>query len=179
MVVRQGFAPLGSITLDEIDAAILRLLREDGRRSNADIARLVGVSQPTVRQRLDRIMSCGAARITVRMNPAALGRAVDVIIRLRVAGRSIQQVAKEIATMDDVVYVARVLGSWQIEVEAFVRDNDEVCRIVEAISSMEGVVAVETALVVRTEKFNYEAEGEWLDADIARSIAIESEASGQ
>jgi DNA-binding Lrp family transcriptional regulator len=106
-------------------------------------------------------------------------RAVDVIIRLRVAGRSIQQVAKEIATMDDVVYVARVLGSWQIEVEAFVRDNDEVCRIVEAISSMEGVVAVETALVVRTEKFNYEAEGEWLDADIARSIAIESEASGQ
>jgi Lrp/AsnC family transcriptional regulator for asnA, asnC and gidA len=179
MVIRQGYAPLGSITLDEIDRAILRLLREDGRRSNADIARLVGVSQPTVRQRLDRILSCGAARVTIRMNPAALGRSVDVIIRLRVAGRSIQHVANDVARMEEVHYVSEILGSWQIELEAYVRDNDEVCRLVEAVSSMPGVAAVETALVTRTEKYNYEAEGELLDADIAQAKAAQSEPGGQ
>mgnify|MGYP003814475429 CR=1 FL=1 len=40
-MVRQGSAPFGSITLDDLDRAILLLLREDGRRSNADIAREV------------------------------------------------------------------------------------------------------------------------------------------
>ena len=179
MAVRQGLAPFGSITLDEIDAAILRLLREDGRRSNADIARLVGVSQPTVRQRLDRILSCGAARVTIRMNPAALGRTVDLIVRLQVTGRSIEDLARELARMDDVAYVAQVLGSWQIELEAYLRDNDEARRLVEAVASMPGVAGIETALVTRTEKFNYEAEGEWLDADIAHAIAGRDEQNGR
>lgn len=178
MTVRQGSAPFGSITLDEIDAAILRLLREDGRRSNADIARLVGVSQPTVRQRLDRIMSSGAARVTVRMNPAALGRDVDVVMRLRVAGSSVRQVATALARMEDIVYVAEVIGSWQIELEAFLRNNDEVCRLVEEISCLAGVGGVEASLVARTYKFNFEAEGEWLGDDLFRDTAAADAPSG-
>lgn len=162
MSVRQGSAPFGSITLDEIDTTILRLLREDGRRSNADIARIVGVSQPTVRQRLDRITSSGAARITVRMNPAVLGLMIDVVLRLRVAGRDVHELGREIAQMEPVGYVGQLIGSWQVEVEAFLRDNDEVCRLVEAISSLQGVTAVETSIVACTQKFNYEAEGDWL-----------------
>ena len=62
-MIRQGSAPFGPITLDELDRSILRLLREDGRQSNAAIARAVGVSQPTVRQRLDRLIHSGAAYV--------------------------------------------------------------------------------------------------------------------
>lgn len=171
MAVRQGSAPFGSITLDTVDREILHLLREDGRRSNADIARLVGVSQPTVRQRLDRITESGAARVTVRMNPAVLGSTIDVILRFRVAGRDVHQVGREIALMEQVSYVAHLIGSWQIEAEAFLRDNDEVCRLVEQVSSIQGVTAVETGIVARTEKFNYEAEGEWMDANFGPTRA--------
>jgi len=170
MTVRHGSAPYGSIALDEIDVAILQLLREDGRRSNADIARTVGVSQPTVRQRLDRIISSGAARITVRMNPAALGLAIDVIVLLRVAGRQVSEVGSELAAMENVAYVAHLIGSWQIQAEAFLLDHNDVCRFVEEVSSIEGVTAAEALLVARTEKFNYEWEGEWTAANASGGL---------
>lgn len=160
-MVRQGTAPLGSITLDELDRAILLLLREDGRRSNADIAREVGVSQPTVRQRLDRILASGAAYVTVRINPAAIGFPIDAVINLKVAGRNVREVGEEIAAMENVAYVGYLIGSSDIQVEAFLRDNDHLFQFVtEVITPIEGVASVDTYMVVRTEKFNFKWEGE-------------------
>lgn len=162
-LVRQGSAPFGSITLDDLDRAILLLLREDGRRSNADIAREVGVSQPTVRQRLDRILRGGAAYVTVRINPAAIGFPIDVILNLRVSGRDVREVGEEISALEHVSYVGYTIGSCDIQVEAFLRDNDHLFRFVtEVITPIEGVASVETFLVMRTEKFNYKWEGEAL-----------------
>lgn len=162
-MIRQGSAPFGSITLDELDRAILRLLREDGRRSNADIAREVGVSQPTVRQRLDRIIDSGAAYVTVRVNPAAIGFPVDAVLCIKVSGRNVREVGEQLAAMENVAYVGYLIGSHDIQVEAFLRDNDHLFHFAtEEVSAIEGVVSVETWMVMRTEKFNYKWEGEAL-----------------
>ena len=40
--------------MDELDTKIIAMLQEDGRASNAGIARRVGVSEGTVRRRLKR-----------------------------------------------------------------------------------------------------------------------------
>jgi Lrp/AsnC family transcriptional regulator for asnA, asnC and gidA len=160
-MIRQGSAPFGTITLDELDRTILRLLREDGRRSNADIARIAGVSQPTVRQRLDRIVDSAAAYVTVRINPAAIGFPLDALILIKVAGRTAQDVGLEIAAKDNVAYVSYLIGAYDIMVEAFLRDNDHLFQFVtEEISAVEGVASADTWMVMRTEKFNYKWEGE-------------------
>lgn len=165
-MVRQGSAPHGSITLDELDRTILRLLREDGRRSNADIARAVGVSQPTVRQRLDRIVSSGAAYVTVRVNPAGIGFPVDALIMVRVSGRNVREVGEQIAAMENISYVGYLIGSYDIQAEAFLRDNDHLFELVtEEIGTIEGVASVESWMVMRTEKFNYKWEGEAIGSE--------------
>ena len=162
-MIRQGSAPFGSIALDDLDRAILRLLRDDGRRSNADIARAVGVSQPTVRQRLERIVDSGAAYVTVRVNPAAIGFPVDAVICIRVSGRNVREVGEEIAAMDNIAYVGYLIGSWDIQVEAFLRDNDHLFQFVtDDLAAVDGVASTETWMVMRTEKFNYKWEGESL-----------------
>lgn len=160
-MTRQGSAPLGDIRLDDMDKAILLLLREDGRRPNADIARVVGVSQPTVRQRIDRIINGGAAYVTVRINPAAIGFPIDAVIGLRVSGRNVREVGEQLAAMESIAYVGYLIGSYDIQVEAFLRDNDHLFRFVtEEITSIDGVVSAETWMVMRTEKFNYKWEGQ-------------------
>ena len=45
--------------LDEMDLNILEQLQEDGRRSNVEIARALGVSESTVRKRIDRMQHAG------------------------------------------------------------------------------------------------------------------------
>lgn len=42
--------------MDELDQEIIRLLQLDGRASNAEIARAVGVSEGTVRRRLRQLI---------------------------------------------------------------------------------------------------------------------------
>jgi len=160
-MTRQGSAPFGAVALDELDRAILRLLREDGRRSNAAIARAVGVSQPTVRQRIDRLIGAGVAHVTVRINPAAIGYPVDAVVDIKVSGRNLRDVGEQIAAMENVAYVGYLSGAHDIQVEAFLRDNDDLFRFVtEELMPIDGVASVETAMVMRTEKFNYKWEGE-------------------
>ena len=42
--------------LDELDRDIIRALQQDGRRSNVEIARDLGVAESTVRKRLERLL---------------------------------------------------------------------------------------------------------------------------
>lgn len=165
-MIRQGSAPFGSITLDELDRTILRLRRQDGRRSNADIARAAGVSQPTVRQRLDRMVNSGVAHVTLRINPAAIGFPVDALIMIKASGRNVREVGLQIAAMENIAYVGYLIGSYDIQAEAFLRDNDHLFQLVtDEISTIDGVVSVETWMVMRTEKFNYKWEGEAIGSD--------------
>jgi len=45
--------------LDDVDARILGVLVEDGRRSFREVARRVGVTTPTVQARVKRMMDEG------------------------------------------------------------------------------------------------------------------------
>ena len=69
-VIRQGSLPHGTIELDDVDRHIMKLLRHDGRLSYAHIARTVGLSEPTVRKRIDRLVHAGAIINAARINPA-------------------------------------------------------------------------------------------------------------
>ena len=45
--------------LDEINGQIINILREDGRSSNASIARRLGMSEGTIRRRLNMLINSG------------------------------------------------------------------------------------------------------------------------
>ena len=44
---------------DKVDSAILKVLMEDGRRSHRQIAKITGVSSPTVETRIRRMYETG------------------------------------------------------------------------------------------------------------------------
>ncbi|HEU0101690.1 MAG TPA: Lrp/AsnC family transcriptional regulator [Mycobacteriales bacterium] len=60
--------------MDELDAALLRLLVQDGRRSYADLARDTGLSTSAVHQRVRRLEQRGAILgYTARVDPTVVG----------------------------------------------------------------------------------------------------------
>ncbi|TIT50747.1 MAG: winged helix-turn-helix transcriptional regulator, partial [Mesorhizobium sp.] len=59
-----------SVDLDAADMKILRLLEEDARISTAELARSVGLSAPSVAERLKRLQENGVIEAySVRINP--------------------------------------------------------------------------------------------------------------
>jgi Lrp/AsnC family transcriptional regulator for asnA, asnC and gidA len=160
-VIRQGSIPHGTLTLDDLDRRIMKLLRHDGRLTYAQIARTVGVSEPTVRKRIDRLVHAGAIIIMARLNPAPIGFPVDAFIGVRAVRGKVKEVGCQLAAMENVAYVAYVAGSFDIMIEAFLPDTEGLFKFLnEDLEAIDGISHTETWHVLRTEKFFYNWEGE-------------------
>ncbi|MBX5046595.1 Lrp/AsnC family transcriptional regulator [Rhizobium lentis] len=71
-------------TLDEIDARILSALNSDARLSISELARLVGMSPPSVSDRIRRLEAAGVIRgFTVDVDTRAIGYQIRAIVRIR------------------------------------------------------------------------------------------------
>ena len=153
--------PHGTVKLDDVDRRIMQLLRRDGRLTYAHIARTIGVSEPTVRKRVDRLLHAGAIYIAARVNPAPIGFPVDAVIGIRVTRGRIMEVGRRLAAMESIAYVSYLTGSFDIMIEAFLPDTEGLFKFLnEDLEKIEGISYTETWQVLRTDKFNYMWEGE-------------------
>jgi len=174
--------PHGIVELDDLDRRIIKLLRHDGRLAYAQIARTVGVSEPTARKRVERLFHVGAIVTMARMNPAPIGFPIDTMIGVRVQRGRVQEVGQALAAMENVSYVAYLAGSYDIMIEAYLSDTEGVFRFLnDDLRQIDGITHAETWHVLRTEKFFYNWEGEdvGLDAGASSDDAADEPATPQ
>ncbi len=60
--------------LDEIDNQLINLLQRDGRASNIDLARQMGVSEGTIRRRFRNLVKEEIIRVVAIPDASKLGR---------------------------------------------------------------------------------------------------------
>jgi Lrp/AsnC family leucine-responsive transcriptional regulator len=73
-------------TLDQTDRRILELLQQDARMTNAAIAAEVGLTAPSVFERIRKLEQRGVIKgYTVHVDPAALGKVLTAFIRITLA----------------------------------------------------------------------------------------------
>ncbi len=127
--------------LDNYDIQIVNLLMKDGRMSAADIARhLDGLSERSVRYRIERMVKEGVIRISAIANPKALGFTVVADVFVEVESGFIMEVARKLAEFDCVSYVACSIGETDVSVQLVARNNEEVYSFVtEVIGRIPGV----------------------------------------
>lgn len=90
-------------SLDETDLDILRLLLEDARRPYKDIADIVGVSPPTVSDRVQRLENLGVIRqFTLDIDRSKLNEGVGVLIEIQMRPDADDRVADRLAAADQV-----------------------------------------------------------------------------
>jgi Lrp/AsnC family transcriptional regulator for asnA, asnC and gidA len=160
-MIRAGQAPFGTVAMDELDRGIMKLLRPNARRSYASIARALGVSEPTVRNRVDRLIAKGAVFQRASVNAAAIGLPVDAMVGIRVNRGYSKGVGARLAAMENVAYVGYTTGSFDILIEAHLPDNEGLYKFLnEDLEEIEGVAYTETWHILRTDKTNIEWEGE-------------------
>ncbi|MFZ1994674.1 MAG: Lrp/AsnC family transcriptional regulator [Solirubrobacteraceae bacterium] len=138
--------------LDEIDAAVIALLQEDGRRPYGDIGAAVGLSEAATRQRVHRLRQSGLMRIVAVTDPVALGRGVVATIGLRVSGDT-REAAARLARIAEIEYVVVTAGTYDVIVEVVCASEEELLGVLnDDIRSIAQVRHVETFMHLRTEK---------------------------
>ena len=100
--------------MDELDTKIIALLQEDGRASNAGIAREVGVSEGTVRRRLRRLVDEGYVRVVAMLDPARMGYSSEALIAVQVDPDKTDMVTDDLAQLEEVSWVSITTGAYDI-----------------------------------------------------------------
>lgn len=122
--------------MDPINRRILDQLQEDGRISLAELARRLQVSPPTVAERLGRLESAGVIRgYHADVDPAAVGFALSVIIRIRPAPRQLHKVAELAPRLAEVVECHRITGDDCFLIRAHVRDVTHLEQLIDQLAT--------------------------------------------
>jgi Lrp/AsnC family transcriptional regulator for asnA, asnC and gidA len=143
--------------LDWVDLAIVGLLQEQGRTTNAHIARVLGVSEPTVRKRIDRLVADEIIKLVAVLNPRKTGYQTDVLIGIRVEPGNLLTVGEALSRREEVVYLGYTTGRHDILVEMLFRDDEALFEFLNGqMPAVGSIVSTETYHVLRTGKINYD-----------------------
>lgn len=135
--------------IDKTDVQIINLLMDDGRMNASEVARAVGnISERAVRYRIDRMIENDIIKISAVVNPKALGISVVADVWLACDADAIMDVARRMAELQNISYVACSIGETDVSVQILARDTAEVYRFVtEVIGKSPGVRKTTTSIV--------------------------------
>jgi len=120
--------------IDRTDARILRALAADARISIAQLARTVGLSPPSVSERIRRLEEAGIIEgYTVRINPRALGLPLAAWLRIRPLPGQFRKVAELLRTLPAVVECHRITGEDCFIARAHLRSVEELETLIDEV----------------------------------------------
>lgn len=98
-------------SLDEVDGRLLAILARDGRASLAALARQVGLSPPSVAERLKRLEEAGVVTgFSASIDPRALGLPLTAWVRIRPLPGQLRRVAALLQGLPEIVECDRITG---------------------------------------------------------------------
>ncbi|WP_052848482.1 Lrp/AsnC family transcriptional regulator [Streptomyces avicenniae] len=138
--------------MDAVDRQLIQALRENGRASYAELGRLVGLSGPSVTDRINRLEGAGVLtgyRATVDARSLGLGVTALIGIQLSdsVDHEEVADRLRDFAEIEDCWFIAGD-DSYMIKIRA--GDVDGLERTVRRLSGTAGVSRTRTTVVLST-----------------------------
>ncbi len=145
------------VDIDQTDCKIIELLQKDGRMANTVIAKQLGVSEATVRSRLNRLIQGEYIQIVAVSNPLKLGFEIVGILKINVAVNKFEHVSQELKKINQIWYIVHVTGSADIYAEFNARSIDELNEFMsEKVHKIDGIITTEASLILKYVKRRYD-----------------------
>ncbi len=143
--------------LDAVDQRLVALLQQDGRMSNAMLAREVGVAESTCLVRVRQLRERGVIRgIHADIDPSLVGRPVQAMIAVRFGGHRrthFEEFRQEVPQLPGVLGAFHVSGATDYFVHVACESADALRDFVlDHLTNRPGVLHAETALIFDTLK---------------------------
>ena len=143
--------------LDQLDCQMIELLQKDGRISNTEIAKKIGMSEATVRTRLNRLIQEEFIQIVAVSNPIKLGFKIVGNIRIHVEIKKMDMIITELKKLKPLWFVVQTTGGTGIDTEFVAKSLDELNELIfEKINKIDGVIKTETSLFLNYIKRQYD-----------------------
>lgn len=145
---------MSRIDLDAIDKGILSTLQKDGRLSNVVLAEQVGLSESACLRRVRMLEKNGIIdRYAMLIDQAAIGKPGNVFVQVTLEGQQqekLQRFEEEIGKVKEVMECYLMSGDSDFLLRVIVRDNEDYMRIHNRLTSLPGVLRVQSSFALKT-----------------------------
>ena len=140
---------------DDIDKALVTALQRNGRESYAALAKIVGLSEAAVRQRVQRLLDDGVVQIVGVTDPMVMGFQRWAMVGIVVEG-DVRKVADQLTAIDEIDYVVLTAGSFDLLIEVVCEDDDRLLALLnDHVRSIPAVRSTETFVYLKLAKQTY------------------------
>ncbi|AQW54814.1 Lrp/AsnC family transcriptional regulator [Streptomyces sp. 4503] len=135
---------------DDVDRQLLRMLREDGRRTFSEMAPEVGLSVAAVKRRVDRLKDSGVIKgFTVQIDHTKLGWGIEAFVELSYTGTTpVGEIVRTAYTVPEVQAVFTIAGDPDALVNVRVRDIEHLQQVIDALRRVGQVTGTRTLMVL-------------------------------
>ena len=138
--------------MDRTDLSLIEALRTDGRASWAELGRRVGLSAPSVTDRVSRLEASGVITgYHAAVDPSAIGLGVGALIGIHLSDTSDQDaVTAALARLEEIEACWFVAGEASFVIKVRVPDVPALERTLSRLRRIRGVARTETTVVLST-----------------------------
>jgi len=137
------------LSIDTLDMKVIKCLVEDGRSTYRAIAEEAGVSEATVKNRIDSLMEKGVIqRFTVVLDYHKLGRAIKSFIGLKVQPAKLQAIVEHMKTIPDVQVLYRTSGDVDLLFEVIFEKMEDLNAFLEKELILDGILGTVVTVVI-------------------------------
>ena len=139
--------------MDELDRRLIEELAKSARQSSAELSRKLGVSETTIRRRIQHLEKNGAITFAAILNPAKLGYTIIAMIALEVDLGNIDKISESLAACPNVRYVSLCTGNHDIFIGTWFHSSVELTQFVkDYLAKVPGIRKSETFVILDVRK---------------------------
>lgn len=141
------------LPVDSLDVDILCILRDNSRTSNAEIARMLGTSEATIRRRIKGMLEKGIiAGFSTYINYSLIENPVKAYIHLRVRTERMESVVEKIREHDMLLALYRVTGEYDLLCVTLFNSMDGLHEFIDYFLGIDGIIETNTQIVMKAHK---------------------------
>lgn len=141
--------------LDETNKAIIKELN-NGRKAFSSIADKIGITENTVRSRVNKLLEDGVLQISGLVDPQCVPEMQVVIMGIKLSTLDLEEKAKEILKLKGVISVVVVTGRYDLIIQLATSTQDDQSLLnffKNELASVKGVSDVETFVVYQSHNY--------------------------
>lgn len=137
--------------LDETDRRILAELQEDCKAPLAHVGKRVGLSAPSVMERIRKLEEAGIIRgYHALLNSRKVGLDVTAFIGVSMTPNGLDRLESQLAHLEEVLECHHVTGAYTMLLKVKTQNTETLERLISRIRLIDGVTRTETLVVLST-----------------------------
>ena len=142
--------------LNGLDRRLILALQEDGRLSNTELAKRMGVHVSTIKKKMDQVDVKGLVKVRALPNPFKLGYMAHALIAIKADSLSINSICNSLATCFHINLIVTTFGRYDILAMTYYPTWEDLLSMVSTVvPGLEGVKLVDTFMIKEINKRQY------------------------